>query len=78
MLGLLLLTAVCLGPGTWMAAGADTPVTVQVQQDLAPMERDPHKEVVKVESYAAKVVAELNAIVATLTPATVENRSPME
>jgi F-type H+-transporting ATPase subunit a len=43
MLRLLLLTAVCLAPGTWMAAGADTPLEAEVR-----------KEVAKVESQAAK------------------------
>ena len=37
-----------------MAAGADTPVTVQVQSGVAPLEADLQKEVAKVESQAAK------------------------
>jgi F-type H+-transporting ATPase subunit a len=37
-----------------MAAGADTPVTVQAQSGVAPLDADVRKEVAKVESQAAK------------------------
>ena len=40
--------------GTWIAAGADAPVTVQVQKDVAPLEADLQKDVSKIESQAAK------------------------
>ena len=49
MLRLLLLAAVCLGPGTCMAAGADTPVTVP-----APLGAEVRKEGAKAESHATK------------------------
>jgi len=52
--GLVLLAAACVILGTGIAAGADAPVTLQVQQDVAPLERDLHKDVSKIESQAAK------------------------
>ena len=54
VLSSLLLVATCVVPNTWMAAGADTSVTLQVQQDVAPLERDLHKDVSQIESQAAK------------------------
>ena len=54
LLGLLLLAAVWLGAWAWAAAGADAPVAVQAQKDVAPLEADLQKEVAKVESRAAK------------------------
>ena len=54
LLGLPLLAAVCVALGSWMAAGADTPVTVQAQSGVAPLEADLQKDVAKVESQAAK------------------------
>ena len=55
MLGLLLLAAVCVVAGAWMAAGADTPVTAQAQKEAATSEADLQKEVSQIESRAAKV-----------------------
>ena len=54
VLSLLLLAAVWIALGTWMAAGADTPVTVQAQSGVAPLEGDVRKEVAKVASRAAQ------------------------
>jgi len=54
LLGLPLLAAVGIALGTWMAAGADTPVTVQAQSGVASPETDVQKEVAKVESRSAK------------------------
>lgn len=53
-MGLLLLAAVWVGPGAWTATGADAPVAVQVQKDVAPLEADLQKEVSQIESRAAK------------------------
>jgi len=54
VLSWLLLAAVCVAPNTWMAAGADAPVTVPARSGLAPLEADVQKEVAKVEANAAK------------------------
>ena len=54
LLGLPLLAAVCVALGSWMAAGADTRVTVPAQSGVAPLEADLQKDVSKVESQAAK------------------------
>ena len=57
VLGALLVSAVCavcVVAGAWMAAGADAPVTAQVQKDVAPLEADFQKDVAKLESHAAK------------------------
>ena len=71
MLSLLLLAAVCLAPGTWMAAGADTPVTVQVQKDAAPIEASLQKDVAKLDAQAKalnrfSVTPTLLALLATM------------
>jgi F-type H+-transporting ATPase subunit a len=52
--GLALLAAVCVTLGTWTATGADAPVAVQVQKDVAPLEGDLQKETTKAESRAVK------------------------
>ena len=54
LLGLPLLAAVCVALGSWMAAGADTRVTVPAQSGVAPLEADLQKDVSKIESQAAK------------------------
>ena len=53
-MGWLLLAAVCIAVGTWMAAGADTPRTPQEKNGVASAEADLQKEVAMVESQAAK------------------------
>src|SRR5512135_2893663 len=54
VLGSLLLAAICVVAGAWMAAGADTLVTAQAQKEAATSEADLQKEVSQIESRAAK------------------------
>jgi F-type H+-transporting ATPase subunit a len=54
MAGLLFLAAVGAALGSRMAAGADVPVPVQVQQAAAPVEADLQKDVSQIESQAVK------------------------
>jgi F-type H+-transporting ATPase subunit a len=54
LLGLPLLAAVCVALGSWMAAGADTRVTVRAQSGVAPVEGATQKEVAKAEKGAAE------------------------
>ena len=50
VLSLLLLGAICVVPNTWMASGADAPVTAQAQGGAASLAADVQKDVAKVLS----------------------------
>jgi F-type H+-transporting ATPase subunit a len=54
VLGLLLLAAVCVAPGTCIAAGADTPAAAQVRTGAAPQGADLQNDLPKSDSHAAE------------------------
>lgn len=54
VLGLGLLAVVCVAAGAGTAAGADTPVTAQVQKDVMPPEAGLQKDALKLEPHTAK------------------------